>query len=655
MIRVYLAFLFLSISLFAKAQEYFPKYKSYDWESNPKLHTLSAKEQAFEELVLREKQAVEFVFEGKDNFVEYMLFHKVTRVNTSTAIENNNRIYIPNYVGGQFILHKARVINPKGKVLTLSEKDIKEAVEEDSKVTYKFFALEGLEVGSEIEHLYLIKRAPRYTGVKETFQSQFYKKNIEFELIAPPNLKFQAKSYNGFPEMTKDKTESTRNVLYVHVDSIPALKEEKESAWRSNLQSVIYKIASSNANNEIVSFGKVSENIYKNMMTFEDAGVIKKLNKVISQIDLKSSKDDESKIKIIENYVKANYSVIDASNKGLDDLEYIIEKKSANEEGIVKFFSAIFKQLKIDYQIVLTCNRENLKFDPDFEAYLFLTDYLIYFPGIDQYIEPAHRFNRLGFVNPNYTHNHGLFVKEIDLGNYKTGIGKVRFIDAPTFDKTAHNLEIDVNFDEDLSTSEVKIKNTMTGYYALYFQPYYSFYSEDEKTKVNTKIMESYFPQMHIANLKVENAGQEYVGKSPFIMTVDVKDENLIQKAGGKYLFKIGETIGVQMEMYQKEERKTEVESNFNRTFLRKITINIPKGYKIMNPEILNMDYYQEENGERITTFTSKYNLTPTSCVIDINEYYKKITTSKKDFESYRKVVNAAADFNKLILVLQKI
>jgi hypothetical protein len=67
------------------------------------------------------------------------------------------------------------------------------------------------------------------------------------------------------------------------------------------------------------------------------------------------------------------------------------------------------------------------------------------------------------------------------------------------------------------------------------------------------------------------------------------------------------------------------------------------------------MDYYQEENGERITTFTSKYNLTPTSCVIDINEYYKKITTSKKDFESYRKVVNAAADFNKLILVLQKI
>lgn len=648
-----LLFILFAVPAIVKAQT--PKYINYDWENSPKLHTLSSKEATFDELVLKEKQSVEFIFEGENELVEYKLFHKITRVNSNTAIENNNKIYIPAYLGGQFIMHKARVISPKGKVVTLSEKDIKQAEEKD--VIYRFFALEGLETGSEIEHIYLLKRAPRYTGIKETFQSAFYKKNIEFEIISPSNLHFLSKSYNGFPELQKDTTTTDKNILYAKLDSLPLLKEEKQSSYLTNLQSIIYKIGSNsiNNNNDIITYGNISENIYKNLMAPSESGEQKKLKKLIDQIDLKSAGNEEERIKNIEFYVKSNIAVIDNNAKGLDDINIILDKKTANKEGIVKLFAAIFNQLKIDYQIVLTCNRSQLKFDREFQAYLFLTDYLIYLPATKMYMEPANRFTCLGFANPNFTHNYGLFIKEVNLGSYVTGIGKVGFIEALPYDKTYHNLDIDITFDEDVVNPEITIVNNFGGYFAQYFQPYYSFYSEDEKVKMNTMLMENYFPELKSSDISIENAGQEYFGRKPFIVKSTIKDENIVQKAGDKYLFKIGEVIGQQMEMYQEEERKTEVENDFNRLYHRTITMKLPEGYKIANPSILNMDIFQEGDGERVTTFTSKYSLTGNTCVIDINEYYKKINFSKSEFESFRKVVNAAADFNKLTIILEKI
>ena len=66
--RIQLLMLCVLLSIGAKGQVN-PKYRNYEWDSNPKLHTLTAKEQKMDELVLREKQAVEFIFEKKGKVV----------------------------------------------------------------------------------------------------------------------------------------------------------------------------------------------------------------------------------------------------------------------------------------------------------------------------------------------------------------------------------------------------------------------------------------------------------------------------------------------------------------------------------------------------------------------------------------------------------
>jgi hypothetical protein len=62
---------------------------------------------------------------------------------------------------------------------------------------------------------------------------------------------------------------------------------------------------------------------------------------------------------------------------------------------------------------------------------------------------------------------------------------------------------------------------------------------------------------------------------------------------------------------------------------------------------------YSEENGDRIINFKSDYTLEDNLVTVIIDEYYKKNTFPPSEYENYRKVINAAADFNKLILFIE--
>ncbi|HSZ26077.1 MAG TPA: DUF3857 domain-containing protein [Cytophagaceae bacterium] len=653
-ILTFLPFLFLLFCNFSHGIDL--KYAQYDWEKSPMLHSLSPSEKLLEEIVLKEKQAIEYIYDKQGSLLQYDMFHKITRVNSNEAIEKNNRLYIPSASKTDFVIQKARVITSSGKIIELQEKDIKEAVEEESKINYRFFALDGLDLGSEIEYFYILKKNLRYNGTREVFQSSIPKKNIEFEIISPKNLVFKVKCYNNLPEMQLDTTEKEKRVLFLKIDFLPELAHEDYSAFKTSLQQLIFKLDNNTSNNskDIVSYGFISERIYKGIMAPAEKGTLKNLKKVIGNINLKFSKDEEDKIRTIEQYVKANYVFLENANEAFSDLNIVLEKKIATEEGAVKLFCAIFNELGIDYQIVLTCDRHSLKFDPEFETYLFLNDYLIYFPAEKKYLAPFDRFSCLGYVPYNLTNNYGLFIKKVSLDSYTTAIGKVAFIPPVPYDKTTDNLTITVSFEPEIVRPSISMIREMTGYYAQHFQPFYSYFSEEDKKKNTDKILKNFIPGIEIKQIKVENEGKDYFGVLPFIIKSTFTSDNVVEKAGNKYLFKIGDLIGVQMEMYQKGERKLGIENEYNRSYHRVINFEIPTGYTITNLNSLNMDVYSEENGERIIAFTSKYELIANKVVVTIDEYYKKINYPVSQYENYRKVINAAADFNKIILFLEK-
>ena len=108
------------------------------------------------------------------------------------------------------------------------------------------------------------------------------------------------------------------------------------------------------------------------------------------------------------------------------------------------------------------------------------------------------------------------------------------------------------------------------------------------------------------------------------------------------------------MELYQENERVSPLENEFRRTYERTINITIPEGYTIANLDDINIENEYIEKGETLLSFKSYYELNGNILKITADEYYKTNHIPVAIYEDYRRVINSAADFNKVTLVLVK-
>ena len=84
-------------------------------------------------------------------------------------------------------------------------------------------------------------------------------------------------------------------------------------------------------------------------------------------------------------------------SENFKDLDEVLNKKVANETGVLKLYLALFKSLNIKHEIVITSDRQELKFDKNFEANNFLTDFLIYFNKTKAFLSPTELSSRYGY------------------------------------------------------------------------------------------------------------------------------------------------------------------------------------------------------------------------------------------------------------------
>src|SRR5690606_13215231 len=280
-------------------------------------------------------------------------------------------------------------------------------------------------------------------------------------------------------------------------------------------------------------------------------------------------------------YIKTNVFITKDNSENFSNLDDVIAKKIANEAGIIKLYTAVFKTLNIDHQIVITSNRQDLKFDKNFEANNFLTDFLIYFPKTKTYLSPTEVQSRYGYPPAYLTDNYGLFIKEVKLGNFVSGIGEINYIKAITADNTVDKMVIDVDFEKNnIGNSNIKLQRSMSGYYAMYFQPYIHLSKEQDRKELIESFAKNLSEDITIKNTDLLNGDPELFGVKPIQVNVDFSSEAFTEQAGKKYLFKVGELIGKQIQLYQEKARVLPVENEFTRSYYRTININIPEGYK---------------------------------------------------------------------------
>jgi hypothetical protein len=319
---------------------------------------------------------------------------------------------------------------------------------------------------------------------------------------------------------------------------------------------------------------------------------------------------------------------------------------------MTRLFLGVFDKLKVQCHPVITCSRENIKFDGDFDSWAFLDEYVLYFPDTKQFLSPYAFECRYPFIQPELTAQKGLFIKPVKIGDIRSALSSIGEIPAMDYSYNIDNLDVEVHFDNDLTANEIHQKREFSGYNAVYFTPYYDMMSSDQRVGMIEEITKQIAPD---ANIKKWVAHPVPEAKSQnFVVDVNFESSHFIEKAGSRLLFKIGELIGRQIEMYRDDQRTAEVENDFNRMYDRSIKIHLPEGYKVKNLSDLNLDITYRDKDNVPFLFRSNYTMNGNLLEVSIEESYKQIFAPRSRYEDFRKVINAAADFNKITLVLEK-
>jgi hypothetical protein len=630
---------------------YSTPFQAYEWEKDRTRVNLSAVELAMPELILKNHLQYDYTLEN-NQFLMYTTIHRIVLVNNNEAIQKHNRIVISMTNTIELIELKARSINKDGKVSFFDKSNLKELKDEESGNAYRIFAVEGIELGSEVEYYYVRKMQPSLFE-RAVIQNDVQIKHASFQLSCPNHLKFDFKSYFGFPEV-KAEEKDEQNLYTAILADVPPLKKEAFSFYDANRKRIEFKLAYNTArsNARLYTWDDAAKTFYGilNVLKKEEE---KALDKFIKSLGDNSSGDAVERIKNIERKIKSTIQINErSSDKSLSNIESIVKYKLASKEGATKLMLGVYARVNINCHLVVTCSRENAKFDKTFDSWNFLDDYILYFPDTKGFLSAYAIETRYPLVPAEFTAHEGLFIEPFVVGELKSALATVREIPAANYLLNKDNLEVHVSFSDDFSTTDIKMHREFSGYNASYLLPYYHLMTDEQHLTMIENIAKQMAPDPTIKKWTaspVENASE-----AKFVMDVEFQSAHFIEKAGPRILFKIGELIGPQMEMYSDDKRTTDIENEFNRGYDRVISVTLPQGYVLKNAQDLKFDVVYNESDKTPYLFTSEYSAEGNTLTVKIKEYYKQIYAPLNRYEDYRKVINAAADFNKVTLVLEK-
>lgn len=639
----------LLFSFIAGAQDFY--YTGYDWLSTPEKYELTEEEQKMDEIFLKRKDCVQMVVKG-DDALEFRLAHKIIRLNTDLGIERFNKWYLTNYGAIEMRFQKARVIKPNGEIVVQNASDIKESKGEDGEVEYRYFAFEGIEKGSTIELLELGLFPARLSGGEIKLQGSSHFKSVEFEIITPDFLAYATYPVNGAPNLVMDSSaHDGYRRLYVTAKDMKQLKEEEWAAYGANLKKVYYKF-DKNLNSKkgnFYSYSDVTHNIHQSLFAPMNKKEAARLKKFMKSLNL-TALTEEDKIRAIENELKHGYYIVEQFIENGTTIDFILQNKIMSSAGYYRILMNCFNELNIPFEMVLTCDRFEDKFLTKYEAYNFLSEYLMYIPSHNKYISEA-LMSRYGFPPDELTFQKGLFIRELKVQNIATGVGEIKDISHTKGSESVDKLNIKLSL---VGDSEVKIdaERITTGYKAIYYQVPLDYMIEDQKKEVKEEYITYIDNGATVENMTFENDKTTSFGKAPLIGRGTFTSKNFIEKGGDKLLLKAGMLIGPQSELYNREARVLPVETPHTREYDRDVEIEIPSGYEIKNLEdlVINVVPFGEKGN---IGFVSSYTIEGNTLKIKVKEWYNALYFEASDYKSYENVINAAADFNKIILVLQ--
>lgn len=626
-------------------------HQDYDWKETPDKLTANPADTSTDQTLLFEKYSTQYMLEEGSNY-QYNLLHTRMLIKTDRAIEENNKMYVGNRPGDEVLVQKVRVIRPDGSITNLKKEDIKESLDEDGEVEYRYFALEGLVKGCVIESLNYTKTPANFTGSVIVVQGSEDVLEGEYEILSPTHLDFRTQTVNGLEEFKLDSTETTIRRKYLNVTDMKALKSEYSCPYNALLKKCYYKLDRNfdSQKHDFYTYNNVAKILHETMFAEPSKTALKKVKAIAKDMESNGGSTIEEKVRYLETQLKSTYPTVDANVDELTDLDYIFKNKVASPVGLTKVFMNVLREAQIPFELVVTSDREENPFIEGYEAYNFLIDYLVYLPGINKYWAPD-IISRLGFPPVENTMNKGLFIQEKMLNEMRVPIAKVKEVGISKPEDSQDIIRATVDFTADPVKPDVTIEREVSGYKALYPHSILDYLDEEKLKEAKKEVVQYVSETAKLEDVTAVNDKSVYSGNKPLSVKAKFIDAPFVERAGQTILLKAGMLIGPQAELYNKDKRTLPLTTDFTRQYHRFITVTLPAGYQVKNLESLKMDVTA---ADKSLGFTSTYQLTGNQLTINVEEFYTKIYYSVEQYADYERVMNAAADFNKIVLVLEK-
>jgi hypothetical protein len=645
-INSFILFLFITSTSFTQTV---PFFKSYNWELNPK-YTIESSDKDM--IAIKDKVVTEFIFEDQ-NLIEYYLEHKILWLNSDDRIEEYTKVYLPSANDASQVVINVRIIKKTGEIIVLDKSRILGSENGKTGIKFNYFSIDAIEKGSIIEYYYVAKRRPKLQGAMVDIESDYHKQTVEFDLYAPSNLRFSFKSFNLETTVKKIENITEKTHWKFSAKDVKAVNKEDKAPYNAAIGFIMYKLHENTANNAIItSYYNVAQNLFDFYYSTYSEIEKKLIHKFAKNFKFDEDLKDENKARIIDLFIKENIYI---SENNSENLTNVLKTKTANETGVIKLYIALFEKFNVTHEMVLTSNRLLLKFDKDFEATNFLQEFLFYFPASKKYLSPSKFGTRFGFPPPYFMNNFGLFITGYDINGNRKAFSEVKFIEGIPASLSSDEMLIEVNFNtKDLTKNTIALERKLNGYYAMNLHPFMNLI---QPNRIN-EVIDQYFVQNSDKNAKVLkrefiNEDPSLFGVKPFVVKFDISSEYFVEKTGDKYLFKLGDLIGPQMEMQQEKKRILPLEAEFNRSYYRTIKIHIPEGYQISNLEDIIIKNSYATKDKELFIFDSYYTLEGDILTVTADEHYRETFVAPEIFEAYRTVINSAADFNKITLILE--
>lgn len=640
--------LVISASL-SYGQNYF--YKTFNWEKQPTVSKPTESEKLSEINLIKDFTAIETAYDKDGQAVIYETHHRIYHVNTAKGIERVNKIFISTSQVNEELDLKARCITSENKVIAFNADNVKHIDNYEESGPYTIFSIDGVDVGCDVEYYYTNKRV-FYPYALYRINNGSPIRKYEFVVFSPKNLVYETKSYNGLSQFVKDTTDKNRNIVRLEQNNIPEIDDEKYSADDANKMCFVFQLAynTDKSNSKFYTWETIAKGYYNNLFVLEK-NEQKAIEKLLDKNKITKLSTPLEKVSALENLLKLDYNI----SEGKDDYTLVkaIDSKKMSEGNALRVFIGAFKLMDIPFELVLAADRMKVKFDGKFPTYTFLDDILFYFPGISKCMSPTNFSSRIDFANPNNMYTEGLFIKEIMVGDIGAPSSKIKSIPANDYTKSYHNTNVKVKINPSTLVSTLDVTQSLAGYPAYYIQPVYYLLNDEQKKEVQ----KSYFlfdkPDL-AKNIVVKNVAKEDILVKPFEISFTQELPDAIESAGEKFIFKVGDLIGQQSELYQEKKRVYDGDIYYTHFFKRTLEVTIPEGYKITNADEIKIDKKCVVDGKEVSKFTSEYKIEGDKMIITVYEDYQVINYPLANFDGFKGVINAAADFNKKTLVFEK-